>query len=328
MDEIIQDYNLNPDDNISDHDTMCMEQAGKLVQIGYLEYEIAAYGTAVYRDNDIYYYISAKEESVEKFIEQCYLQGLYPTPAKYFFKRYDLLHQSEEEIRKEFRLYVAEKLQEAYPKNFFGFMRGLTANVGTNAAWPLLQEMTRQLEGCFDLKQLKIFENLIKRLLPARLLTVEGYHLLKQWLNREYEKLAIEPTKAGVYQRTYAGFSYRKKNGEIGYFVDAFPYMAHEKQVGILSYNYLATPILTCTYFADSYTQLNVIKEAFKNELKKYCGKNYLDIMGLLKELPTTVDNEKYNSCLEILKQEGEQQAVETMLYYGCLWNVSSQARG
>ena len=114
----IKEYDLQGADGIVDHDAVCTAQAGKLMQIGYLEYETAAYGTAVYQDGDIYYYISAKEDTVMQFVQQCYLQGHYPTPIRYFFKRYDLLHHSEAEVRQAFRLYVARQLQAAYIKRF------------------------------------------------------------------------------------------------------------------------------------------------------------------------------------------------------------------
>lgn len=322
MNEAIEELSLNADEGIVDHDAVCTAQAGKLMQIGYLEYEIAAYGTAVYQDQDIYYYISAKEESVAQFIKQCYLKGLYPTPAKYFFKRYDLLHQTEEEVRETFRLYVARKLQADYPQRFFDSMTALTKPLSANGAWPILHELTKQLDSCFDVKQLNIFENLLNMLLPARLLNVEGYQLLKQWLTHEYEKLSIEPTKAGTYQRTYAGFAYQKPDGQIAYFFDAFPYMAQEKQIMYLNQKYLTSPILTHTYYADSYPQLDVIKERFKADLRHYLGRNYLSIMDLLRALPSVIEKKQFDFHLQALKNGGDLQAMDVLRYYGYLWNV------
>lgn len=318
----IKEYDLQGADGIVDHDAVCTAQAGKLMQIGYLEYETAAYGTAVYQDGDIYYYISAKEDTVMQFVQQCYLQGHYPTPIRYFFKRYDLLHHSEEEVRQAFRLYVARQLQAAYPQTFFESIGQLTKALGTNAAWPLLHALTQQLDSCFDLKQLTIFEDLLELLLPARLLTVEGYQLLQQWLAHEYEKLSIEPTKAGTYQRTYAGFAYQRPDGHIAYFYDAFPYMAQEKRTLFLSQGCVTTPILTHTYYADSYPELALINEEFKSDLHRYLGTDYLNIMQLLRKLPPAVDQAAFNSHLQAALKNSTPAAAEALRYYGYLWNV------
>lgn len=322
--EEIKAYNLQADESIIDHDAVCTAQAGKLMQIGYLEYETAAYGTAVYRDGDIYYYISAKEDTVTHFVQQCYLQGLYPTPIRYFFKRYDLLHHSEEEVRQAFRLYVARQLQAAYPPAFFDSLTKLTAPSSTNAAWPVLHALTKQLDSCFDLKQLTIFEDLLEMLLPARQLSAEGYQLLQQWLAHEYEKLSIEPTKAGTYQRTYAGFAYQRSDGQIAYFTDAFPYMAHEKRTAFISQGLLTTPILTHTYYADSYPELALISEQFQADLHRYLNADYLKVIKLLRKLPPAVDQMAFDHQLDILRQNDASQAVEVLRYYGYLWNALS----
>ena len=321
MDDVIMEYDLNPE-GLVDHDAVCTAQAGNLLQNGYLEYEVAAYGTAVYRDGDVYYYISAKEESVTRFIRQCYLHEQYPTPIRYFFKRYDLLHSSEEAVREAFRLHVARALQAAYPLAFFQGLTGLTQEAAPGAAWPILSQLTAQIENSFDPLQLGIFANLLEQLLPARLISVEGYQLLGQWLEHEREKLAIEPAKAGVYQRTYAGFAYQRPDGQLAYFADAFPHMAQEKQTALQSQGCLTTPILTSTYFADAYPQLAVIRERFQKDLRRYLGQGYLDVMRLLRSLPPTVDAQDYGHCLQALEQSGAAQAASALRWYGYLWNV------
>ena len=53
IDELIKDYDLGPDEGITDHDEMCISQASKLLQIGYLEVETAGYATAYKKDKEI-----------------------------------------------------------------------------------------------------------------------------------------------------------------------------------------------------------------------------------------------------------------------------------
>lgn len=322
MDDLdIEEYDLSPDSHL-DHDTACVEQAGKLMKVGYLEYEIAAYATAVYQNNDVYYYISAKEDSTESFIQQCYLNNLYPTPVRYYYKRYDLLHSTEEAVKEVFRMDVARQMQSAYPPTYFEAINELTAPSVNDSALPILQELSGQLENCFDLSHLKIFENLLEMLLPSRLISLAGYQLSKHWLDKEYEKLSIEPVIAGDYERTYAGFAYLKNDGTLKYFIDAFTYIAHEKQTSFLSQGHVVTPILTLTYSAKSFQHMEHMRENFKIDITKYLNNDYIRLMQLLRTLPATVDKVKFGEYLQKLTHQGAAQAAEALRYYGYLWNV------
>lgn len=317
----IADYDLSPEENL-DHDAACVEQAGKLMKIGYLEYEVAAYASAVYQNGEVYYYISAKEDAAKYFIEQCYLNGLYPTPLRYYYKRYDLLHQTEEEVKDSFRLAVARQMQSAYPRAYFEAIEDVTGLTVNDAALPILEELSSQLENCFDLSHLNIYENLLDMLLPSRLISTSGYHLAKRWLDKEYEKLSIEPVIAGDYQRTYAGFAYLKSDGTLGYFIDAFTYIAHEKQARFLSQGQVVTPILTLTYSAKSFQHMERMRENFKTDITRYLNNDYMRLMQLLKTLPASVNKAKYEDYLQIFQRADAAQAVESWRYYGYLWNV------
>lgn len=195
------DYDLGPGKDIVDHDEMCIAQATKLLQIGYLEYETAVYGSAYCnKDGEINYYISVKEDTMDKFLRNCYQQNIYPTPAKYFFKRYDLVNDTEEEIKNRFRISTARSLKEAYPPIVFEAFRELTANDCANSAFPIMQELSEQLDSCFDLNQLHLFGDLTEMLFRGRLLTKESYILLNQWLSKEYEKISVEIMASGDYR--------------------------------------------------------------------------------------------------------------------------------
>ena len=158
--EEIKEYNLGAEEAI-DHDAQITEQAGKLMKIGYLEYEVAGYATAVYRNGDVYYYISAKEESASNFVHQCYQLRQYPTPIQYFYRRYDLLHMTEEEAKDDFRHEVLLNMQEMYPKILFEAIEKLTAPLSNDSGLGIAKELAAQLENSFDLNQLQIYENLL-----------------------------------------------------------------------------------------------------------------------------------------------------------------------
>ena len=318
----VTEYDLGPDAGINDHDQMAISQANKLLQIGYLEYETEVYGSAYYKNGEINYYISAKDDTMDKFIRNCYQQNIYPTPAKYYSKRYDLVNDTEDEIKTRFRLSVARTLKGSYPPVYFEAINALTATESTNGAFALMQELCEQLDSCFDMHQLNLFGDLVEMLFRGRLLTKESYILLNQWLSKEFEKISVEPIASGDYRRTYAGFAYQKPDGTIKYFIDAFPYMAMEKQIMFMTKGYIVTPILTITYYADSFNNLMNSRELFKAELEKYVGEMYIKLMQLFRQLPAGVDYALYRSYQEKIDATGCKAAQEAFLYYGYLWNV------
>ena len=292
------------------------------MEIGYLEYETACYGTAYYKNGDINYYICEKEEMMDKFMVKCLNENIIPTPVKYYYKRYDLLKQSVEYINTIFRYEVARKLQSAYPQIFFDAVLTLTEPLSSNEAYPILDEIAGQLESCFDMNQLQLFDGLLEMLLRARQISYEGYLLLNQWLKKEYEKVAVEPIASGVYRKTYSGFAYKKLGEEIKYYCDAYPYIAKEKQEKYLRAGHIVTPILTATQYGSSFKELDKSKLIFENDLRRYLGSTYIALMELLRTLPAAVDAEKYHTFMERIQETGSRQAIEAFRFYGVLWNI------
>lgn len=315
-------YNLAPQEDIHDHDAMAVAQAGKLQEIGYLEYETEVYGCAYFKDGEVHFYLSAKDETMDKFQKQCYQNNIYPTPAKYFVKRFDLVNETEESIKHMFRLDSAYQMKEAYPPLLFEAVNALTANDCANSAFELMQELCDQLESCFDLNQLNLFEDLLDLLFNGRLLTKESYILLNQWLQKELEKIAVEPVASGDYRRTYSGFAYKTPEGTVKYFIDAFPYMAKSKQLEFIAKGYLVTPILAITYYAGSFGSLTKVKKDFKQALEHYVGPMYIKLMELFKQLPAGVDSDLYFDYLQQIRATGSKAAEEAFLYFGYLWNI------
>ena len=318
----VKDYSLEVADPLADHDTVITLQAQKLMEIGYLEYEAAGYGTAYYKDNDIHYYICEKERTMDKFMEQCLKENIYPVPVKYYYKRYDLLKDTEEMVKIRFRYEIARKMQAVYPKILFDALGNLTESISHNGAYVLLKEMSEQLENCFDMNQLKLFGNLLEMMLQSRQLSYEGYLLLKQWLDKECEKIAVEPMASGVYRKTFSGFAYQEPGKEIRYYYDAYPYMTKEKQIKYINRGYLVTPYLTNTYYGSSFYELEQKKKSFESDLRKYLDFRYIKLMELMRNLPATVNMEKYQVYKEQIAMVGSKQADEVFRYYGILWNV------
>lgn len=305
-----------------DHDVVCMMQANQLLTMNCLEYETAAYGTAYFNNDEVYFYISSNEETMRKFRKNAYDNGLYHTPIKYFFQRYDLLVETEEEVKTKFRIEVANRLHDRYPRVFFEALEQLTLSPSLNAAFAISKEIAAQLENSFDTNSLNIFGNLLEMLLEGRLLNHEAYSIMSDWLSNEYEKMTVEPIRHGHYKRSYSGFAYQMPDGTTKYFIDALLYTAEEKHLAFINKGYVVTPILTIQYFADSFDNLQKSRDSFQKEITKYLDANYLKLMQLIKTLPTGIEEAAYQEWAERIKSTGKKDAIAAFQYYGHLWNI------
>lgn len=320
--EEILEYDLSPDDNVLDHDALCVAQSGRLLQVGYLEYEVAAYGVAIYHNNQIHYFISEHENIIHNIAKESFLKNEYSTPVRYYFKRYDLLHKTKEDILQEFYIYIAKDLQSKYPLQYFYAINALIKAQSPNQAVKLLKEMTWQLDSCFDDKHLQLFGDFLDMLLMARHINLESYQLMQNWIVQEQRKMEVETISWGKYKRAYSGFAYQKNDEMVKYFIDAVSFRALEKQRAFIAQGYTVTPILTCSYYGASFVDLNSARDIFKKELEKYCGMLYMPIMQWIKTLPPNVDQELYQYYLEQLTAECEKECVEAYRYYGQIWNA------
>ena len=321
LEEMIE-YDLSPDSPIVDHDALCVAQSGRLLEVGYLEYEVAAYGIAIYRNEQIHYYISEHEAMIHEIVKEGLLKNEYSTPVRYYFKRYDLLHKTKEAILQEFYLYIANDLRKKYPKEYFDAVSSLVRVQSRNGALKLLKEMSQQLDSSFDEKHLQLFEEFLDMLLMARHITLESYQLMHSWIAQERRKMEVETISWGKYKRTYSGFAYQKENETIKYFIDAVTFRALEKQRMFIAQGYTVTPILTCSYYGASFADLNSARDVFKKELENYCGVLYMPLMHWINALPSSVDRDLYMEYLDRLETDYAKESVDAYRYYGYIWNA------
>lgn len=322
MDKITT-YDLTTvDEAIRDHDTVCTIQAGNLLQHGYLGYETAVYGTTVYKDDDVYYFISSKEEKLHQFRRYCCHNNLISTPIQYFVKRFDGTQKTKEELEQRFKWETAKQMQARYPAIFFAALKEVSDNCGNNTAYPILLQVAKQLENSFDSHLLKLFDKLLEMMLEGRFLNLDSYEKLQQWLAKEQQKTDAEPIFRGAYQRTYWGFAYQCGTSPIKYFADATSYRALEKQQELLAGGYLVTPILEHCYHTDSYQNLTPTRQLFRQSLQKYLDDAYLQLMAYLRRLPCSINREKYFFYLQYWQNAHLPDALALWRYFGYLWNA------
>ncbi len=304
-----------------DHDAIAAAQSKELINSGFMEEEFACYGSAFIESGKIKYYISSTERSMNKFIANCILRSVYPTPPRYFVMRCNVLAGARDEIRQKFKRQTAYTLREDYPKCYFSAMEDLSAYPADDKAMPILLRAKNEAENTFDRVALEILRGLALDALTMKHLTREGYAYWMNWLADEYRKMEEDILEYNYYKRSYSGFAY-VQNGAISYKRNAFETKTIEQRNQAIAEGKVVTPILRQDYYAGTYGDLDTGRRQFQELLERYYNEPFLEIVQAMKRLPPAVPREKYAAWLQELEATGKEKAVRSFRYHGYLWNV------
>jgi len=317
MEEVEQDLLLQD----LDHDAIATAQSKELINNGFMEEEFACYGTAYIEEGKIKYYISSTERSMNKFTANCILHNIYPTPAKYFVMRCNVLAGSHDEIRQKFKRDTAYTLQADYPKPYFAAMEKLSAYKPDDQAMSVLTAVKNEVENTFNRDALEIFRGLVLEALTMKHLTKEGYAYWINWLADEYRKMEEDILEYNYYRRRYSGFAYENQ-GRLQYVRNAFETKAIERRNQLIAEGKVVTPIMHKDYFAGTYGDLDQGRNQFQSLLKEYYNEAFFEIVRALHSLPAVVPKQEFMECLEAVQATGKEKAVRGLRYHGHLWHV------
>ncbi len=317
MEEVEQDLLLQD----LDHDAIATAQSRELINSGFMEEEFACYGTAYIEQGKIKYYISSTERSMNKFMANCILNNIYPTPAKYFVMRCNVPAGMRDDIRQQFKKHSAFLLQQDYPKIYFAAMEKLSAYHADNQAMSILSAVKTKVENTFDQVALEVFRGLVLEALTMKHLTKESYAYWMNWLADEYRKMEEEILEYNYYKRSYSGFAYVNR-GRLQYVRNAFETKVIEQRNRMITEGKVVTPILHKDYYAGTYANLDVCKDVFRELLETYYNRRFFSIVTQLRDLPSVVPIKEYDMWLEKVKTMGKKKAVDSLVYHGHLWHV------
>lgn len=241
----------------------------------------------------------------------------YHTPIRYFGERFDLLDLTKEETDRKFRLETAYKMKKDYPQQLFQAVYELTIQPSLNKGYEVLQAAAERLENCFDPHQIDLFENLLLMLLKGRLINIQSYRIMLEWVKKEYRKMAIEPLKNGCYSGSMLDLSMRISWAE----EDILPMrrfiMQRKNRNFIKTRDIWLRPFLKITYYADSYINPLENRTVFLSELDKYLNDDYLRFMRIFAQMGSTINAGLYNEWAEKIALSGVKEAMEAFRTFG-----------
>lgn len=310
-------------DQSLDHDALCAAQATSLIEEGFMDEEFTCYGTVFIKDNKPRYYVCSTETSINRTFNECILSNIYPSPPKYFVLRVSVPAGMRESIRQKFKYRTAQSLKSSYPPSYFQALQELAQISPDSQAMPLFNNLKKQLENRFDTTALAIFKELLQQALISKHLTVENYHYWLLWLNDEYHKTEDDWCAPSYYHRTYSGYGTIMAD-EIVYSQNAFETVITERRNKEITAGKLVTPIIRQCYSAASFAELKQTHQMFNDLLKHYLNNSFAEIIKQLADLPSAIPPECFNYWFEQVKETKSQAAIDSLKYYGHIWNITN----
>lgn len=304
-----------------DHDAIAAAQSKELLSAGFMEEEFACYGTAFVENGKIKYYISTTERSMNRFVARSMMKNIYPTPPKYYVMRCNVSAGLKDDIRQQFKLDTAYALKEDYSPLYFQAMEVLSAYPVDNAAMPILEIMSKEIENTFDKIALEIFRGVVLEALTMKHLTQEGYSYWQNWLDNEYRKMEEDIQEYNYYKRTYSGFAYLQ-NERIYFIRNAFETKTIERRIALITEGKIVSPILRKDYYASTYGELDQGRENFSLIMKDYFNEGFFEYIKEMYALPSVVPKEAFQQWQKRLAEVGSKKENDSLRYHENLWNI------
>lgn len=294
-----------------------------LYRLNYFSEEFLVYATAYVENGNIRYRFNEKSTPMYQFCHRSLCEGIFPLPVEQHIKIKKVETGTRETERINFCKEIAQQIQGEYPIELFRLQRDYQNIFPNDAAYKILSVWKKDLMSCFSLEMLQLFEGAVKKAAISKHLTQSSYRNFVQWV--EGRKIQIDDMFVdGSNGRTkvLSGFLY--KNGtEWQVFSNAVEDVVWQRQNQHQKEGIVCTPIFRKSYSLEKHPAWRNVQwqEAFDNMLGQLMDQQYLERLEQLYALPTVVDKQDYQKCLDLFLQQGKDKAVGALRYYAALCN-------
>ncbi len=280
-------------------DMNCGNDVAMMDKLGRFEREFVVYGVGFVQEGQVRYLISGRQDKLQQFNELALEREIYPTPIVQSLISTTVPSGTQSDIAWKAKVLLASKLQATYRRPFFQTLQRLGEQRANDAAQPLLLAEQKRLCGVFDQEALALFEGLVRQALAQKVLTLASFEQFQKFLEKMRRQMEDDPLIKKTFQRTFSGFMYETPAQERAYFTDAQPETVWEKRSALLREGYLATPILSKTYWFDYNTPLKSIRRQFADELRARLDEAFWQRVKSVSQLPGAIGTELFAQLTE-----------------------------
>lgn len=301
------------------HDEVVAEEVGQMAELGYFDTEFTMYGCAYLENGKRYYKVSPEAADIYHFIEQANLRNIFPSNVLQYTKKCAVPAGMKEVIAHDVKLELARQLSTLYSVEFFEVLYYLADQVTDNTAANMLWQRVDEIEGLFDIDQLRRFEDLLNYMYSCRRITPEEFSEFHSWLKEERKSMMENFETKDIFEKTMYGAKYF--DGERHRYVEnARLEYVYEKVYDIEQRGGVVTPVFAKTFWYNYRYRLADVIQDYKKALRTTFDEEYLKSLESIRRADSYKD--LFSKVVTKTRDAYGEKAVETLLRYGNRWGI------
>lgn len=302
-------------------DMCCIAAVGDMAEMGRFDEEFCMYGCAYLENNQITYRISPVAEQIYRFTEEGIYQEHYPTRVYIYQKSLAVPAGMKEKIERGVKLKLARVLQRTYPASFYHLLNEFGQLPAVDQGRSILEELKDSTEGHFNELECQLLEGTVQIAYEAKQLKMDSVVYMKQWLEKTRKQMEDTPVIQRGLSRTFYGFCYQLKNGDIKTVVNAQAVPIWEQHSKMKREGIIAGPVLHQEKWFGNTGEISEGRAEFRKTVQEIQNERYFTLLCALKALKSVVDVEQFKKTLALLGETGCKEAIEDFRGYGYRWN-------
>lgn len=300
------------------HDEVCVDIVGKISELGGFQVEFPVYVTCYTDKDDCVFFVSDDKMHVYNYIEGKLKEERYCLPPVRKTMSCIVSSGQKDELYQQFKVAAAREWMEEGAGEIARLLPKL-APKSTSEAQTLMELLRIRMKGVFNEELRALYKGLLDSAYYAKKITGAYYRSTMDWLAAEEQQLEDERVPHAVHERSYAGFGYRKPNGDIGYYTNAVMESTLTKREDMMVEGVMVSPVLVKRYCFNDISTIGNIVADFKAVLKQVINVNFMTLLQLVYEANNVADD-----LLEKTLAQTEPGSLQdkALRYYKMLWQL------
>lgn len=305
-------------------DVSSAEMVRKLAEMNCFEQECTVYGYSWQRKNGKRMYSMSEDELlIQQAFENHLQEGCGMTPVQRWTTRAIVKEETKEDLFLYFKLQLAKQLKNDFNEVYFDCLRELQGWPSDNQAEELLLLWQEEIDGYFDEEELLLFSGAVNYAYVTKHLPVWRYQQLEKWIKLTRKQMMRKMHVHDNFDRTFYGVAYLNgTTGKYQFICNANDKALYNRVKELDQQGILHTPVYQKTYWYSRSNDLSTVRKKFETDIRALMNETYLKRITALQSLPSAIPVALWNTCLEQVKSQCSDAALEGLLYWGKRWNI------
>lgn len=291
-------------------------------EMGWFDVEFTMYGCAYGEDGKRFYRVSAFDEKIYDFIEGSAKKDVFPTDLFVLTRKYPVPTGMREYIALDVKKELAAEMAEQFPSEFFVMLAQLAREAAEDRALPWLLAQQEQVSGCFDLKKMRRFQEIVDYAYTCRKLRQESYAELAAWIAEEKKSMEENVIAKDIFEKTFYAIAYKNEDGALTYLDNAQKATVYAKKYALESQGRFVTPVFAQTYWYNYTVRLPQIHSRFLSALHDTVNSDYLALLEKISAHNDRLSPGDFQKRLDYAAQQFGELAAGTLGQYGRRWGI------